>query len=149
PVRDGQFELPGCDPGAKVTLCFYDSIKKEAALANVTVDANAEPTVQLVPCVSARLRFVDDAGKPVSPSRISMELVFRPGDSINDSLQWRTQVCLTIWTSWIYGRDYTPVEAKTGEYLLPDLIPGAMYNVRVEGRGVRFGPVSFVAPPAG
>src|SRR5262249_17831009 len=91
PVRAGRFELPGCAPGGKVTVRCYNARKKEGAVAALTARPGAGPVVRLAPCVSAGLRLMDRAGAPVARPRLMTELVLRPGDTVNQSLQKGTE----------------------------------------------------------
>src|SRR5262249_22950191 len=39
PVRDGRFELPGCEPGQKVRVWVYDPGQKQGAVADLAAKA--------------------------------------------------------------------------------------------------------------
>ncbi|HJZ55043.1 MAG TPA: sigma-70 family RNA polymerase sigma factor [Gemmataceae bacterium] len=150
PVRAGRFELPGCEPGKKVPVWFYDPLKKEGAVAELTVVPGAEPEVRLAPCVSAQVLIVDEAGAPVRKPRLMTELVIRPGDEINDSLQKGTVAGLRVWTQLVFGVDHEPIiEGKAGEALIPHLIPGATYTIRAKEPIAWLPKITFPAPPAG
>jgi hypothetical protein len=147
PVRDGRFELPGCEPGAKVGAWFYDPRTKTGAVAVLKTDAEAE--VRLAPCVPGRLRVLDSTGRPVAGARLTPCLAFRPGDDMNTARQNRTDAELTVYMTHVCGRGYAAVEQTDGEYLLPNLIPGATYTVDAQHAGGYLGRATFTVPPAG
>jgi hypothetical protein len=149
PVRDGRFEVPGCEPGAKLTVWAFDPAKKEGGFAEFTVKPGAGPEVRLAPCVSARVRVVDGAGKPVARPRLAVLLLLRPGDSINDSLQNGTRPALEMWAPLAFGRDLEAVEVGTGVFTLKHLIPNASYTLLAEGRPSWPERFPFTAPPTG
>jgi hypothetical protein len=77
------------------------------------------------------------------------ELVLRPGDSVNESLQKGTEAGIAVWTTLVFGRDHGPTPAGAGSAILPHLIPGAKYAIRAEGKLGWPQAVSFTAPRAG
>jgi hypothetical protein len=85
----------------------------------------------------------------VSAARVSTEVVFRPGPDSNATFDTGEVARLTVWTQRIFGADKLPIKEKSGEFLLPNLVPGATYLVRVDVPG--FAPVwaPFTAPAAG
>jgi RNA polymerase sigma factor (sigma-70 family) len=82
PVRDGTFELRGCDPEVTYPVHFLDARNKLGATAHLSAQeaAGKEVTVRLEPCGSAVVRFVDKEGKPRKGFRATPFMVFRPGD---------------------------------------------------------------------
>jgi hypothetical protein len=148
PVRAGRFELPGCAPGGKVTVWFYDPKKKEGAVAHLTAKAGAEPVVRLAPCVSARLLLLDRTGAAVGQPRLMTQLVLRPGDSVNESLQKGTEAGIAVWTTLVFGRDHEP-RVGAGKAFFPHLIPGAKYAIRAQGKLGWPRAVTFTAPLVG
>jgi hypothetical protein len=82
PVRDGTFELRGCDPGETYPVYFLDAQNKLGATAHLSAKeaAGKEVTVRLEPCGSAVVRFLDKEGKPRKGFRATPFMVFRPGD---------------------------------------------------------------------
>ncbi len=131
-VRAGRFELPGCDPGGSVPVWIFDPDSKQGAQVKLPARSKDEPEVRLAPCVSAQLRLLDLDRKPVTRPKLMVELVLRPGDDINESLQMGTQVRLTVRSPMLYGSNYEPTESKEGWLTLPHLIPGATYLVRAQ-----------------
>jgi RNA polymerase sigma factor (sigma-70 family) len=134
-VQNGRFEVPGCEPGGKAAVWVYDPEGKQGAVAELAVGGGTEPEVRLAPCVSARLRVADAAGKPVAGPRIQLELILRPGDDRNTAVQKGTRAVISVYDAHLYGRNYKPAEAGAGNFTLPDLIPGATYAVRAVGTG--------------
>jgi RNA polymerase sigma factor (sigma-70 family) len=147
PVRDGRFELPGCAPGAKVTVFVYDQQKKEGAVAELTIGA-AEPEVRLAPCVCARARAGGRPG-PFPAARMMTGLFLRPGADVNESLRTGRPAGLIVWTVPYLGRDQKPIDSKPGEVFFPNLIPGATYTVRGEGPIAWLEKTKFTAPATG
>jgi hypothetical protein len=78
-----------------------------------------------------------------------IELVLRPGDSINDSLRAGTKAHLLVSTSLAFGRNTVPFDSNPGEVVFPRLVPGATYLVRCEGPIAWLEKMRFTAPPAG
>jgi RNA polymerase sigma factor (sigma-70 family) len=147
PVRAGRFELPGCPPGATVTVCVYDAQKREGAMAELKVGA-AEPEVRLVPCVSARARAGGTPG-PAPATRMMTGLFLRPGDATHDSLRTGRPACLIVWTVSSLGRDQEPFDSNPGEVVFPNLIPGATYTVRAQSTLGWLETTRFTAPARG
>jgi hypothetical protein len=147
PVRDGRFELPGCAPGTKAKVWVFDPKKNEGAVAELTV-GGPEPEIRLAPCVSARVRAAGTPG-PAPAARMMVELVLRPGDSINDSLRAGSKAYLLVSTSFAFGRDTAPFDSNPGEVVFPRLIPGATYLVRCEGPIAWLEKMRFTAPTTG
>src|SRR5262249_5402807 len=81
PVRDGRFELRGCDPKRTYTVHFLDAKDKLGATAKLSVKGAGGKAVELrlAPCGSAVGRFVDKAGKPVPNFRTLFYIAVRPG----------------------------------------------------------------------
>lgn len=148
PVRGGRFELPGCEPGARVRLWFYDPNKKEGAVAELTADPTTEPEVRLAPCVAARLRLVNREGKPVA-ARLSAELVIRPGPTAVDTYRSELQVGVVARVVGIYGPENDPTRADEGHYLVRYLIPGATYAIRSDKQSGWREKLTFTAPLTG
>ncbi|HKB03909.1 MAG TPA: sigma-70 family RNA polymerase sigma factor [Gemmataceae bacterium] len=149
-VQDGRFELPGCEPGGKVKVWIIDPEKKEGTVAELAVGGK-EPEIRLAPCVSARVRVVDQNGLPVAAARLTDELVLRPGDEVNVALQKGTRACVSLYPfySRLSGRSGRSTETSTGTHTLPLLIPGAEYAVRAAGGEGYSERLTFTAPLTG
>jgi RNA polymerase sigma factor (sigma-70 family) len=156
PVRDGRFELPGCEPDAKVSVWIYDPETKEGAVAELPTGAGAEPEVRLAPCASARVRFVDAGGLPIpKPSMTNFTLVLRDGLDRNKARDNGTPAALELSPYRIHGRTFELAEAGGGYLVLPRLIPGALYAIQASQKKGPRDPwdwserVTFTAPPTG
>src|SRR5262249_8775808 len=91
----------------------------------------AEPEIKLAPCSSATVRVLDPAGKVLDRPAVMLDLVLRPGDEVNESMQKRTDARITVYGVAPYGKGYAPVPAGGGALTFPALIPGATYMIRV------------------
>jgi hypothetical protein len=149
PVRDGRFELPGLAPGSTTTVVFFDRRTREGAVAVLSALGGPEPEVRLGRSVSARLRIAGPAEKSAAVPRFSTALVFRPGPTANETFATGEVAGLTVRTERVFGAENRPVKEHSGDYLVPILIPGASYTVRVDVPGFRPATANFKAPPAG
>ncbi len=86
PVRDGRFELPGWDAANPAPLYF---LSPELGLGGVlhvkSGQGGKEPTVRLQKCGGAKVRLVDEKGKPLADVRVVVSLPISPGCSFFDS----------------------------------------------------------------
>jgi len=123
PVRDGTFELRGCDPEETYPVYFLDARNKLGATARLSAKeaAGKEVTVRLEPCGSAVLRFVDKEGKPLKGFRATAFMVFRPGDKGTDADSDFLDNVDTV------NRGRARTADADGRYTLPVLIPGGTY----------------------
>ena len=85
-VRDGQFELPGCDPEKPVEIFFVDPKNQLGARVELkTGELGTKPvTVRLQRCGSAKARFVRENGKPVANLWPVTKMVLTPGGDLYD-----------------------------------------------------------------
>jgi RNA polymerase sigma factor (sigma-70 family) len=177
-VRDGSFELHGCDPDRtyRVLIRDYPDLPKAARSGNnsrenmmwavllseerrrgttlpgVTLGlvlgqaknplgaaveisakkANGKPlTVKLSPCGSARIRFVDEGGKPLKPNT-AVEMEVTPRGSGKNGLAAET-IAVRIYEQYVrlmQGKALPTPDAE-GRLSLPALIPGVTYRVKV------------------
>jgi RNA polymerase sigma factor (sigma-70 family) len=129
-VRDGRFELPGCEPGGKVAVWVYDPEKKEGGHDEFTVGGDGEPTVRLSPCVTGTVRVVDPADKPVRGVYLTIEMMLRPGEDNNRSAGSGKPAGIGVLGTALYSWEIQPTDKGDGVFPLRDLIPGATYAVR-------------------
>jgi hypothetical protein len=130
PVRDGTFELHGCDPGVTYPVYFLDARNKRGATAQLSAKeaAGKEVTVRLEPCGSAVVRYVDKEGKPLRGHRPLPSLVIRPGTSpggprgVYAEAEWLVNVDHVNYPNLGRGAD------AEGRCTFPALIPGAPYT---------------------
>jgi hypothetical protein len=149
PIRGGPFELPGCEPQARVGVWVYDATKGRAAHAVLTADPAAEPVVRLLPTVRARVRFVDPEGQVVSKLSAKVHLVLRPGADEQESLSSGEPAMVTVPAWQVHETERVFGFTRQGEAILPGLIPGATYHVTVRGEGGLAGGTTFTAPADG
>jgi hypothetical protein len=133
PVRDGRFELPGCDPGKTVPVWFYDAHGQQGAYVELRPGAERAPVVRLSPCREARVRFVDRAGNPVARPRAMLDLVLRPGAPA-EAPKRDGPVRLLAPPMALYGPHTVIHQGSAAGVLLPALIPGAPYALRAESK---------------
>jgi hypothetical protein len=132
-VRDGRFELRGCDPDKTHTVLFFDSQGQLGARAEVAgKQAGGEPvTVRLAPCVTARGRYLDAGGKPVKGHVGFAEVVMRPGCAYRDfaAFEKGQTAADTVPLGMLDGDHYWkgPLSDAEGRIVYPSLIPGVTY----------------------
>jgi len=133
--RDGEFELPGCDPDQTHTVHFFDRNNGWGATAELSRKHESDPAiVHLEPCGSADARFVDANGKPLAK--------FQPefGCAVSDGsprytyagIQHEYALDADVFTSFAidHKRPFTiPVTNDDGRIVFPTLIPGARYVI--------------------
>jgi RNA polymerase sigma factor (sigma-70 family) len=138
PVRQGRFELPGCDPDKTVPIVFYDTRRFQGAFVELSPKrARAEPVqVRLAPCGSASVRLVDPAGHPISRPAVQLDLLLRPGPAIQESFDRRGPAGITVPAGRFFGPQHVRLDPRTGIMTFSCLIPRASYVVQAdEGRG--------------
>jgi RNA polymerase sigma factor (sigma-70 family) len=137
-----RFRLPGCDPDRPVTVHFLEPKQKLGATVKVSAkEARGKPlTVKLEPCVSARVRVVDGAGKPLAGQTPHLLIMVSPGASSADfDAQMQGQPAADEDFVGNFDRVNYTFGEKTdarGRITFPALIPGATYRVQliVNGR---------------
>jgi RNA polymerase sigma factor (sigma-70 family) len=133
-VREGRFEIPGCDPDTPSTFHFLDVKHQLGATVEISgKSAAAGPvTVQLQKCGSARVRFKDPDGKPVAGRKADefpgmMSLIITPGaefDAKPTNADFEFQVNLDP------SRHWNLQTGPDGRATFVSLIPGARYRYR-------------------
>jgi hypothetical protein len=140
-VRDGRFELHGCDPEKAVPVHFLDAKNKAGATVEISgKQAAEEVTVRLKPCGSASTRLVDGDGKPIPNTKVWLYLVATPGAFRSDGKAYEkgeftadeeAVTNIDRLNHWEGGM--TDAE---GRLTFPALIPGATYRIaEVDDRG--------------
>jgi hypothetical protein len=134
-VRDGRFELRGCDPEKTYPVSFLDAKNKLGA--SVTLSAkeasDKSPTVRLESCGSATVRFVDKEGKPRAGYRPFLDLVARPGDKDVDPVR-----DFVAHSDPLHYAVLGPQADAEGRCTFPVLIPGATYQILGPDLGKEF-----------
>jgi hypothetical protein len=149
PVRDGRFELPGCDPQRSVRVWFFDRKGMQGAVADIRGDRDAEPVVRLLPCRNDVVLVADAAGKPLATPQTYLELILRDGDPEEVAARKGTRARITAQPYVLYGAGYRVQPVEEGKLALPWLIPGATYTLRDAMRPARFAPTLISVPSGG
>jgi hypothetical protein len=125
-VRDGRFELRGCDPERTYPVYFLDAKNKLGASATLSAKGAGEeaPTVRLEPCGSASARFVNGEGKPKARYRPFFDLVARTGEKDVDPVR-----DFVTHTDPLHYGSVGPTADAEGRCTFPALIPGATYQI--------------------
>src|SRR5262249_13646724 len=129
-VRDGTFELPGCDPENPGPVYILDAKGQLGAVVKLPdKKAAKEPiTIPLKKCGTVTARFVDSEGKMMEKFRPSVELQLTPG-VLHDyqSQELRADTIPMSYLDWQRQQGLKP-DAK-GRFTFPTLIPGATFRV--------------------
>jgi RNA polymerase sigma factor (sigma-70 family) len=134
-AQNGQFELPGLDPERAVPVLFCDPQRQQGARVELT--GQDEPTVRLVPCRTATVRFVDPDGKPATGLPVELAVVVQPGGQAVDPQSNRLRAGFAVPASRLVGARFAAAGPGPGEVTFRGLIPGATYLIQVdEGRGM-------------
>jgi RNA polymerase sigma factor (sigma-70 family) len=143
PVRDGNFTLPGCEPGHTYPVLFLDARHMCGALVDVIayLQKATAPPIRLEPCGTAKLRVIDPDGRPAACCQLEVSVLLEPDCATGDAaaLAARPDLADPYAISWIdsinYGQD--PVTDKDGLATLPALVPGVRYQIAGcwDGRG--------------
>ncbi len=133
-VRDGRFELHGLDPKGKSRISVLDTAHEWGATLDVSgAQAGEDLTIRLKPCGTAKVRFVDPAGRPVAGHYSSFELVMTPGPNpMTRDDKERTELAADV--SLVANVDrkhyWTPRRTDAeGRMMLNSLIPGTTYSI--------------------
>ena len=79
-VLDGKFEITGLAPDKEYPIYFLDSKRRLGATLTAKAGMDA-PRMVLQPCGEAKMRFVDDAGKPVANYEPTVQIMVTPGEN--------------------------------------------------------------------
>jgi hypothetical protein len=127
-IREGRFELSGCDPDGTARLFILAS--KEELGATVAISgkqAGGEPvTVRLDRWGSALVRFVDSKGKPLANYHPAVELILVPGIPLTGEPVLDKRPGADVASP--FPRPGAPTDAQ-GRLTLRPLIPGATYRI--------------------
>lgn len=139
-VRDGQFEIPGCDPQKPYTFHFFDREHQLGATMELTgkSNQNGPVVVQLQKCGAARVRYKDSQGKPVAGYQPAasrqlqdqLALIITPGTDtfVRDKTMADIEYQVNLDTQRMRGLR----TGADGRVIMESLIPGATY--RFHGR---------------
>jgi RNA polymerase sigma factor (sigma-70 family) len=158
-VRDGRFEIHGCDPEKTYHVLFLEhppvrevmgaeglesfgqlmlpellggGNKLGAAVDLSAGKAAAEPVVvRLAPCGSARLRFLGEDGKPLANYTPWVQLAVTPGPPFHKALEGKSLAAEVITLMGRYGAQSGERQTDAqGRITLEGLIPGATYRLK-------------------
>ncbi|HEV3258657.1 MAG TPA: sigma-70 family RNA polymerase sigma factor [Gemmataceae bacterium] len=132
-VRDGQFEVNGCDPAKSYPVYFLDPKNRWGASVTLSgKQAGGDPvTVRLKPCGKARARFVDPDGKPLRNYRPVLDIMITPGAHPFHRIAGDNEL-LYADQEYVGNLDRVnywdgPRTDAEGRCTMPALIPGATY----------------------
>jgi hypothetical protein len=134
-VKDGRFELPGCDPEKPVEVFFYDAKGPSGAVVELSgKQAVGKPVVvRLQPCGTATTRFLDKKGKPLVNLQVIPEFVLTPGGSFAADGRGKTLLADTAFMSTLGPDRFNDLCTDAqGRVILPGLIPKATYRLAVQ-----------------
>jgi RNA polymerase sigma factor (sigma-70 family) len=139
PIRDGQFELPGCIPGRAYPVLLLDAAAGLAAVHDIRIPGPGDPapTIMLKKCGSAAVRLLDTSGRPLAGHRPTVWFWLpddRPGN-LEGIGPWSTP----IEASWVDPLHYLagPITDADGRIEMPAVIPGLQYHVGFSDVGTR------------
>jgi hypothetical protein len=108
--------------------------RRGASVKVLAKKAAEEPLfVRVAPCGSAKLRFVDAAGKPKADFIPWLQLVVTPGPPLWKAIEDKTLAAEVVTLAGPYG-DQPPGQPKTdakGYVTYDGLIPGATYRIKM------------------
>jgi beta-lactamase regulating signal transducer with metallopeptidase domain len=135
---EGRFSLAGCAPGEEYPIYFLDPAKREGATVRLSAIStnNESVTVRLVPCGTAKARFVNSKGEPTPFIRPLLKMVVTPSGLTVDFRRLDAGMFSEdgVLVSNFDGLNYrnAPTTDAEGRATFPALIPGASY--RLNGR---------------
>jgi hypothetical protein len=119
-VKEGRFELPGCDPAKAVQVFFLDTKNRLGAVVDLSGKQAGKPvTVKLRPCGTAKVRFVDARGNPFPDVKPQIGVVLTPGVPFMSNQRGKPLAGVGYPDRTRYRPD------AQGRVTLPALIPGA------------------------
>jgi RNA polymerase sigma factor (sigma-70 family) len=134
-VRDGSFELHGCDPEKSYPVSLLDARHQTGATVELSgKQAGEAVTVRLAPCGRAATRLVDAEGKPLAKQGLWLELVVTPGASRYDLKKTYEEGQPAADAEYVGNIDHLnyrdgPRTDADGRITFPALVPGATYRI--------------------
>lgn len=144
PLREGRFEMKGCDPAGSAPVFFLDAANQRGAMIEISgKQAGQDMDVVFQPCGTASVRLVGPDGKPVRPglNPSNLEIILTPGASFASVGMKQDESPLISDTIHVANLDrdrYRKLEVDTdGRVTYPTLIPGAAYRITVYNQPVK------------
>jgi RNA polymerase sigma factor (sigma-70 family) len=132
-LKDGRFELHGCDPEKSVPVYVLDPRTKHGAAVDLSANqAGKVVPVKLRPCGQAKLRLVDKAGKPIANMRVHVQLVLTPGGSGVEPIYKPGPTADLCYMANLDNESHSHDKLRSdaqGRLTLPALIPGATFKL--------------------
>jgi hypothetical protein len=138
-VRDGRFELHGCDPDKSYRVFFLDPHHQFGATVELAGQAatGEAVTVRLSPCGSATVRFLDADGKPLPNHQASLQLIVTPDRFDREAPKAGSFLGELDLVANIDRLSYWQETDTQGRITWRTLIPGAPYRI-LHGNGKTF-----------
>jgi hypothetical protein len=153
-VKDGRYELPGWDAARPAPLYFLSPELGLGGVLHVKAGPGAkEPTVRLQKCGGAKMRLVDEKGKPFADARVVVSLPISPGVSVFDPNGFgRPEATAdTAYLENFDAKSFARLRTDAdGRVELRGLIPGARHWIVVgppDGFGMVRVPVDVIPEP--
>jgi hypothetical protein len=130
-VRDGRFQIPGCDPAKPYTFHFFDREHQLGATVELGGKSaeNGPAVVQLQKCGAARVRYIDPQGKPIpSHQPDHLTLIITPGT--DSPARDKTMADRVFQVNLDPKRMRGSRTGADGRITIVSLIPGATYRFR-------------------
>ncbi|MES2789923.1 MAG: M56 family metallopeptidase, partial [Planctomycetota bacterium] len=144
----GQAEFRGLEKGQHYPVFVIDFQQHLGATATISLD-DPQPTIRLLPCTSAKARFVTTDGKPVSHFFLDLHMMVTPGKAKYDTVTNPEMLAADEDSTSFHKRTMIPSDDTlndTGEFVFLNLIPGATYRfLNNIGDGQQVAEKEFVA----
>jgi len=138
-VRDGRFEIPGCDPEKPSVFHFFDREHQLGATVELGgKSARSGPlVVRLEKCGAVRVRYKDPQGKPLAGRQLEgrgrgledfLLLIITPG--VTDMVRDKAMADMEFHTNLDEKRLRGLRTDADGRGIMESLIPGATYRFR-------------------
>lgn len=135
PIRSGHFQLAGMKPEHRYPTYFLDPKSRQGAIAMLAASAE-ETTVMLQPCGTATARFITDEGEPAVNSGFGA-LFFMMTEGPHPVMDQPKDGQLAADADYagnVDSRNHQLHQTdENGVAEFPALIPGATYELRVNG----------------
>jgi RNA polymerase sigma factor (sigma-70 family) len=134
-IKDGRFQLHGCDPERTVEVFILDPSNRQGAVAKLSgKEAGRTVVVKLRPCGKATVRLVDKKGRPVPHLQVHVELIVTPGCHVTDDPPKRKRepeadACYMANLDPDGHAEHRLTSDAQGRVTLPTLIPGATFRL--------------------